>query len=295
MLGHTKAQQFKFYVDAMDCPVMKYKLLCTDDDWLPRDGGIKLWKEDSQGQALWPHGYPEAVKPYSMRNLEDIKRGLQGFINHWDKLSKKDSTGEYHRRYEPLSYYWRRVMVALDAPTGFDETLKDGFWPTTRVAASFEDEFTEIGKVREEYDADEHFVGQARDRPTESFRVHRDLYKGYFVAIRPSEDDTEHPFWIARALSNPNSNPEYPGCILIRYFQPVSRNRNVQKFYTGWDSGSGLRWKVDPANEEVWESTNSIFTAWKSGTKKDTLHCVMSIPPRQIEIIRRSLAVANEG
>ena len=35
LLGHTKAQQFKFYVDVMGCPVMKYKLLCTDDDWLP--------------------------------------------------------------------------------------------------------------------------------------------------------------------------------------------------------------------------------------------------------------------
>ena len=61
------------------------------------------------------------------------------------------------------------------------------------------------------------------------------------------------------------------------------------------DSGSGLRWKVDLANKEVWERTNSIFTAWKSGTKKDTLQCVMNIPPQQIEIIRRSLAIANEG
>ena len=58
-------------------------------------------------------------------------------------------------------------MVALDAPTGFDKILKDGIWPTTRVAPSFEDEFTEIGNVREEYDEDEHFVGQARDRPAE--------------------------------------------------------------------------------------------------------------------------------
>ena len=61
------------------------------------------------------------------------------------------------------------------------------------------------------------------------------------MAVRPSEDDTEHPFWIARALSNPNSNPEYPGYVLIWYFQPVSHNRNVQKFYTSWDSRSGLR------------------------------------------------------
>ena len=56
------------------------------------------------------------------------------------------------------------MKVALDSPPTFEETLKDGFWPTTRVAPSFEDEFTEIGNVREEYDEDEHFVGQARDR-----------------------------------------------------------------------------------------------------------------------------------
>ena len=63
LLGHTKVQQFKIYVDAMGCPVMKYKLLCTDDDCLPQDGGIKLWKEDSQRRALWPCGYPKAIQP----------------------------------------------------------------------------------------------------------------------------------------------------------------------------------------------------------------------------------------
>ena len=40
LLEHTKAQQFKFYVDASGCPVMKYKLLCIDDEWLPREGRI---------------------------------------------------------------------------------------------------------------------------------------------------------------------------------------------------------------------------------------------------------------
>ena len=117
-------------------------------------------------------------------------------------------------------------MVTLDAPIGFDETLKDGFWPTTKVTPSFEDEFIETGNVREEYDEDEHFLGQARDRSAESFRVNRDLYEGYFVAVRPSKDDAEHPFWIARTLSNPNSNPEYPSCVLIWYFRSVSHNKN---------------------------------------------------------------------
>ena len=35
------------------------------------------------------------------------------------------------------------------------------------------------------------------------------------MAVRPSEDDIEHLVRIARALSNPNSNLEHHGCVLI--------------------------------------------------------------------------------
>ena len=76
LLGHTKAEQFKFYVDASGCPVMKYKLLCTDDDWLPQDGGIKLWKDNLQRRAMWPRGFPNAIQPSSMQNIDEIKRRL---------------------------------------------------------------------------------------------------------------------------------------------------------------------------------------------------------------------------
>ena len=209
-------------------------------------------------------------------------------------MSQEDSIGEYHRRYEPLSYYWRGVRIALDMPLEYNAVLKDGFWPMSRVGPSFEDQFTEAGDVREEYDEDEHFVGQARDLPLESFQVNRDLYEGYFVAICPFEEDKQRPVWIARALSNPNSNPEHPGYVLIQYYRPTSRTRSVQEFYTGWDSSTGLRWKVDSTLEETWESTNSILTTWKSATRKDTIRCVLKIPPRQIEIICQSLANAND-
>ena len=156
-----------------------------------------MWKEDSQGRALWPRRFPLiAIKPSSMRILEDIKWGLQGFINHWDQLSKEDLSEEYRRRYKPLSYYWQQVKTILDLPFEYEGTLKDGFWPSTRIAPLFEDEFTETRNAREEYDEDKPFVGQACDRPTESFSVNRDLYEEYFVAIRPSNDDIEHPEWI---------------------------------------------------------------------------------------------------
>ena len=95
LLDHTKAHQFKFYVDASGCPIMKYKFLCTDDEWLLRDGGIRLWKEDSKGRALWPWGIRNVAQPFAMRNFHEIKWGLQGFINHWEQMSLEDSRGEY--------------------------------------------------------------------------------------------------------------------------------------------------------------------------------------------------------
>jgi len=69
---------------------MKYKLLYTDDDWLPREGEIKLWKENLQRMAAWPHEIPTVVQSSSMQNFENIKRGFQGFINHWEQLSRED-------------------------------------------------------------------------------------------------------------------------------------------------------------------------------------------------------------
>ena len=55
---------------------MKYKLLCTDDEWLPQDGRIKLWKDDFGGRAMWPCGILSALQPSQMRNIDEIKRAL---------------------------------------------------------------------------------------------------------------------------------------------------------------------------------------------------------------------------
>ena len=249
--GHLKAQQFKFFVDSSGCPRMKYRIQCNDDEWLPKEGaGIKLWKEDSQGRSMWPRGDPTALEPQKMRNIDEIVKGISGFIKHWDTLCAEDCTGEYRRRYEHLSYYWRAVKDVLLLPMQSNSTLMDGFWPSTRIAHELEDCFTETGAVREEFDEDDVFVGQRRDRPAPTFRVSRDLFEGYFVAIRPSDGDSR-PVWIARAKSDPNSNPDRPNAVLIQYFRPISRAQEVQDHYTGWDSSVGLRWKIDEGQPEV--------------------------------------------
>ena len=43
LIGHTNAQQLKFYRNANGWPLMQYKLLCTNNKWLPMEGqGIRL-------------------------------------------------------------------------------------------------------------------------------------------------------------------------------------------------------------------------------------------------------------
>ena len=109
LVGHTKPQQVKFYLDGTGCPRMKYKLFCTDVEWLGEGGaGIKIWKEDAEGHSLWPRGEPMPVPQRTMRGVEDIERGIFGFVKYWEDLCNVDVTGEYRRRYEHLVQYWWR-------------------------------------------------------------------------------------------------------------------------------------------------------------------------------------------
>jgi hypothetical protein len=218
---------------------MKYRILYTDSDWLPKGRGIKLWREDKEGRALLPRGEPTPLSAQLMKNLEEISRGISGFMKYWEKLSNEDFTGEYQRRYEHLWYYWRAVKDALVLPIQPITSLWDGFWPVNRIASAGED-----GSIRKEYDEDDHFIGQRWDCPTPSFGVSCDLYEDYFIAVRPTDGDSRP--W---AKSDPNYNPEWPNCVLIQYFQPTSRSQLVQETYRGWDSEAGLHWKIKESSD----------------------------------------------
>ena len=96
--------------------------------------------------------------------------------------------------------------------------------------------------------------------------------------------------WIARALSNPDCNPEKPNRILIQYFHPTSRSVDVKEFYTSWDSDRGLCWKIEEEEPPMWEETNALMKAWSTQIKKDTCECVIKMPIAQIEVIKQSHA-----
>ena len=44
LMGHTKVHQFKLYMNSTETPVLKYKIYCHDEEWLPKGegNGIKL-------------------------------------------------------------------------------------------------------------------------------------------------------------------------------------------------------------------------------------------------------------
>ena len=49
-----------------------------------------------------------------MRGVEDIEKGISGFVKYWEDLCNVDVTGEYQIiKYEHLVQYWHDVKEAL--------------------------------------------------------------------------------------------------------------------------------------------------------------------------------------
>ena len=117
LAGHTNAKQFKFYRNSNGWPLMQYKLLCTDNEWLPKEGGgIQLWKETKDGSPKVSSGDPMPLRPQKMCGHDEVCKGLGGFLNLWSSMANDDFSGEFRRTNELVSQYWRDVKATLDLP-----------------------------------------------------------------------------------------------------------------------------------------------------------------------------------
>ena len=149
------------------------------------------------------------------------------------------------------------------------ERLMEGFWPTSRVEEEEADHMDGNGRVGEEYEKDAPFVGRRCDRPRPSFRVMRDMYGGYFVVVRPADGDMKS-FWLGRAMTNPNPNPDHVHMIKIQYWRPVRGQHINEETYEGWDIREGNGWQEDRAILPTWANTDCIMIAWKPRCAKGT-------------------------
>ena len=120
----------------------------------------------------------------------------------------------------------------------------------------------------------------------ESFRVGRDVYAGYFLVIRPANEGTSHPFWIARALTDPNSDSSHPNYIQMQYWTPTSTHYVDVETYEGWDSTGGNIWHEDRRFDSIWTHTDCIMDAWQSRIREGTVNPQMRIPMLQIANIK---------
>ena len=135
-----------------------------------------------------------ALKPQKMRGHDEVYKGLGGFLNLWSAMANDDFSGEFRRKNEPLSQYWRDVMAALDLSLPSKESLRGSFWPTSRFTPSEADQFQEDGTLCKEFVRDVPHIGHRGDCLVESFQVARNVYVGYFLAIQPTDEGTNHPF-----------------------------------------------------------------------------------------------------
>ena len=84
-------------------------------------------------------------------------------------MANDDFFGEKRSKNEPLSEYWKGVKATLDLLLPLVESLRGGFWPTSRFTPSKADRFQEDGTLCEEYARDVPHVGRRGNRPVESF------------------------------------------------------------------------------------------------------------------------------
>jgi len=180
-----------------------------------------------------------------MRNGPEIIKGISGFIPYWKELYEEDITRRVRDTHEPLIAYWDRIRSALLAPdVETHSCLTQGFWPQSRVTiVESEAMFFDNGDIREEFAADDHYVGPARNRPAPSFRVAVDCYEGYMILVRPEDEEHPKPIWLVKALSSPNFVPTSPNFhqIEVEYCRPSTKDQNVLRTYLGWDTKKNFK------------------------------------------------------
>lgn len=101
------------------------------------------------------------------------------------------------------------------------------------------------------------------------------------------------PVWLVKALSEPCFLPssEHFKHIQIQYYTPTSASRDVQNNYSGWDTKSNFRWKVDSLYGPTWIHTDCILASWRPRKNQSG---PVKIPVKQIAFAKDNLLRADE-
>ena len=205
-------------------------------------------------------------------------------------MADDDQSGEFKRKNGPIKEYWKGVRAALDAPLQPRTRLLHGFWPNTEIIEEEDENRIQRDVIEPEEEAeDAPFVGRRRDRPRASFRVNRNTFASYFVVVHPADGDPK-PFWLARAITNPNPDPGHMHMIEIQYWTTAAEQNINMETYDGWDTKKGNAWREDRLISPTWSNKDCVMTAWKPRIREGTSGPRVAIPKSQIDIIKASMA-----
>ena len=194
-----------------------------------------------------------------------------------------------------LLQYWRRLQEALEAPligvyiVGLK--LNEGLWPHSRFEVD-EHLFLHNGKLREEHQPDDQYVGSSNLHPAPAFRVADNVHEGHLLIQRSQEQDIVRPIWVCCALSPPNLavTRAYPRQILVQWFTPTSTARDLSKKWNGWDSNPNFKWKLDlKYSINDLQPIDCILAAWPLPEHQDVEPLKVTISPYQIGFAKDNL------
>lgn len=254
-----------------DMPLMQYKVHPKQEDWLPKEGAIELWKRDGENKAMLPLGSPKLLPLANfVRDNTQVILGIKDYVHYWKKWITIKGLG-YSRHITPVVEYWKKMITELEKPIVTTSTCLDSvFWP--RSKGTHHMDVLDVEGSDDEFEGYEefnnHYYGPANRRPKEAFKPTIDVKKGDFVLLRPSKPK-KYPIWLAVASSDVDmdrSSSNYKK-ILIQYWAPVcqwSGLSDEEVYRNCWEKN----WMCNTRDPLVWESIDAVVWAWVRRGKK---------------------------
>ena len=135
--------------------------------------------------------------------MEDIIKGILGFIQYGECLWVVDVGGSFHHPYGTWVGYWICVHSTFtylhqNSPL----TLRHGFWLQSHVdVPTLEARILGNKEVREEFNEFKHYVGPTSNRSPPSFRDAMHCQEGSMLILHLEDEICDKLVWVAIVLS----------------------------------------------------------------------------------------------
>ena len=286
LVGHSKPLHFRFYMQG-DIPLMQYKMHPKSIEWLPREGGIELWKRDSTGKPTLPKGLPTLLPMFEyIKDHQEVICGIKDYLKYWERWTiVQGPEADYTKFITPVIEYWKTMINSLQTSNVQEDTLFMDFWPKTQGDTTFQDA-DDVDDFLGLEELNDHYCGPLSKRPKDAFQPMVDVKKGDFVLVRPA--DSIYPIWLGVAQSEVDTDKHSSNYkrICIQYWAPVSSRQNItdeEVYHNCWEK----YWMCNKKDPERWETVDTIVFSWI--TKATKIPKKIKIPPKVVFKAKASL------